>query len=287
MSAPQILTGLSEIAETYDALMCDAWGVIHNGLSLSPGVEEALIRFRETRGPVTILTNAPRLSDAIPPQLDRLGLSRNAWDSITTSGDATLAAIKAQGGKPAFKLGPDKDDTLFDSVGVEFVPLEQAEYILCTGLFDDSSETPEDYRDMLTRAQNRSMPMICVNPDIIVHLGDREIYCAGALAQLYTELGGNVIMSGKPYAPIYDLARQRLTDARDGKAPERILAIGDSITTDIRGANGQHIDVLFVTSGIFRSDVVDDSGTLSPSRVGELLARHNTHAVAATERLIW
>lgn len=286
MSDFQIIPGLSAIADNYDALLCDAWGVVHNGVTLFDGVEEALSEFRRTRGPVFILTNAPRLSSVIPEQLDRLGLSRDAYDGVVTSGDATLAAIHSFEGKPAYKLGPDKDETIFSAFGIDYVALEDAAYILCTGLVDDETETPEDYADLLARAHELRLPMICANPDIVVRLGDRLIYCGGALAAQYEKLGGNVIMAGKPYSPIYDLARERLSDVK-GDSPERVLCIGDGFQTDILGANRQDMDVVFVAGGISQDIGRGVDGRLDNAAVKALLDERGLSAVAGMDALKW
>lgn len=285
MPQPLIINGLSDVATGYDALLCDAWGVIHNGRELFPGVDEALTTFRAQRGPVVIITNAPRLSSAIPPQLDRLGLSRDAYNAVVTSGDATRAAVAARGAKPFFRIGPGKDDTLFEATGARFTELEEAEFILCTGLFDDLNETPDDYRELLTRAAARKLPMICANPDRIVKFGDRMMYCAGALADLYEELGGETVFCGKPHAPIYDTCRETLT--RHGVTSPRILAIGDGLQTDILGANNQTIDVAFVADGIFADDARGPTGKIDPQKLGGLLDQHGVHANYALDGLKW
>ncbi len=285
--------GLANIAENYDALLCDAWGVLHNGVSLFDGVADALLQFRQRRGPVLILTNAPRLGDIIPPQLDRLGLPRAAYDGVVTSGDATRAAIlqmvgdKAQ--RSAFRLGPDKDNTLYDGLALVFKPLDQADFIICTGLFDDQTETPDDYRDLLTKARARNLPMICANPDIVVRWGDRMIYCGGALAALYEELGGSVTYAGKPHKPIYDLALARLRAIKPDLQSHKILVIGDGLGTDILGANQQNLDVIFIADGI-ASEAVNDSegedGFAAPT-IERFLQNHHVHAMAAMKGLKW
>lgn len=286
MSLPTTISGLSEIAHRYDALFCDAWGVIHNGQSLFPGVEHALSTFRKTRGPVIILTNAPRLSDVIPKQLERLGMSQDAYDGIVTSGDATKATIERFSGKPLYRLGPAKDDSVFEAMSTRLAPLEEAEAIFCTGLIDDLTETPDDYRDLLTTAAARGIPMICANPDKVVKFGDRLIYCAGALGDVYEELGGEVILSGKPYAPIYDLARQRA--AEHGLSERgRILAIGDGFQTDILGANRQSIDVAYVADGIYSEQSRSATGVLDPRKVGDLLKNYGVHSQYVMEGLRW
>lgn len=286
MTTPTLIAGLGAVAGRYDALLCDAWGVIHNGHALYDGVAEALVRFREERGPVIILTNAPRLSEAIPPQLDRLGLPRAAYDTVVTSGDATCDAVNRRTDLDFYRLGPDKDETLYAALDRPFVGFDEATAILCTGPEDDMHETPEDYRDMLTTAAARGMPMVCANPDKVVKLGDRLIYCAGALGDLYEELGGQVILCGKPHGPIYDaamavLAGKGITD------PSRILAIGDGLQTDILGANRQGLDVAFVAEGIFSREARDDTGHLDAARLGALLRQYEVTATFAMDGLVW
>jgi HAD superfamily hydrolase (TIGR01459 family) len=282
----KIIQGLREIAHSYDALLCDAWGVLHNGVELFPGVEEALLEFRQHRGPVLVLTNAPRRGDIIPPQLDRLMLSRDAYDGVVTSGDATRAAIRKFGDAPAFKLGPEKDETLYQGLDTKFAPLEQARFIICTGLFDDLTETPDDYHDLLQQALALELPMICANPDIVVNFGNRMIYCGGAIAALYAKLGGEVIYAGKPHAPIYDLALTKFAAIKPGIDRKRILAIGDGLGTDIRGANQQELDVVFIADGIAAGEFGFD-GTISEQAITSLLSEQGVHALASMKGLQW
>ncbi|MEM0930694.1 MAG: TIGR01459 family HAD-type hydrolase [Pseudomonadota bacterium] len=286
MNAPQIIAGLGDIAADYDALLCDAWGVIHNGRELYPGAAEALTSFKAQCGPVIVLTNAPRLSNVIPAQLDRLGLPRRAYDGVVTSGDATREAVHQLADKKFYRIGPDKDDGLFEAIDVTMTSFEDAEAIFCSGPNNDTHETPEDYRSLLTEAVARDMPMICANPDIVVKFGDQLIYCAGALGQLHEELGGKVILGGKPYAPIYELARTQMA-AIKGEAPKRVLVIGDGLDTDIRGANNQDYDVVFVAAGIFAEASRGDDGRLSPNRLEAALSERGVHAQYAMEELAW
>ena len=282
----RILSGLSEVAGAYDALYCDAWGVIHDGTKLYDGVGEALVRFRAERGPVVILTNAPRLSDVIPAQLDRLGLPQDAYDAVVTSGDATRAEVERRSGTAFYRLGPQKDDGLFDAIDTAFVPLADAQAILCTGLLDDLNETPEDYRDMLAGAAERGLPMICANPDKVVRYGDRLMYCAGALADLYESFGGEVVMAGKPHPPIYRLAREAAVAAGVAEG-HRALVIGDSVRTDITGANAQGLDALFVAQGVNLDTARGTDGAVSAERIEALLAESGAHAAYAAEGLRW
>jgi HAD superfamily hydrolase (TIGR01459 family) len=276
---------LSDIAGGYDALFCDAWGVIHDGRTMFPGAAEAMVRFRQEQGPVVILTNAPRLSDVIPRQLDRLGLPREAYDAVVTSGDATKAEVEARKDTPFFRLGPPKDDGLFDAIRADFVSLDEAEAILCTGPMDDERETPEDYRGMLEGAASRRLPMICANPDKVVRYGDRLLYCAGALGDLYETLGGEVILAGKPHPPIYRLAFEAAALAA-GRPVTRPLAIGDGVHTDVLGANHQDVDVVFVAHGV-SLDETRVGGRLDTARAAALLEREGVHAEYVAEGLAW
>ncbi len=277
-----IINGIGALAGRYDALLCDAWGVIHNGVELFPGAGEAMEQFRAGGGTIVILTNAPRPSSIIPAQLSRLGLSTTAYDDVVTSGDSTRAEIEQMLPAPAFRIGPAKDDPLFEELAIEFAPLERAEFIICTGLENDHRDEPEDYRDLLTAALARGLPMICANPDIVVNWGGRMIWCAGATAEIYEKIGGKVIYGGKPHAPIYRLAMAAITAAR-GKPVEknRILAIGDGLKTDIGGANAAGVDALFVSGsgGIHVGDGVQS--------VGERLHEAGVRVIGVTEALRW
>ncbi|HHC29203.1 MAG TPA: TIGR01459 family HAD-type hydrolase [Rhodobacterales bacterium] len=269
----QIIRSVSSISASYDAIFCDLWGCLHNGVAPFPEAVEALQRFRAEGGKVLFLTNAPRPNNVVQKSLDRLGVPHDAYDAIVSSGDATQVAMFGGAiGQNAWHLGPDKDFGLFsDAPGdaeiastIQRVDLESADVIICTGLFDEFSETAEDYRERLNAARARELPMLCANPDLAVVLGEKELPCAGALAALYEEIGGEVRYFGKPHAPIYDLARQRLAQI-SGNGNNRILAIGDGVHTDVAGANLVGIDVLFVTSGIAAGQFGPDVDAPSPA----------------------
>ncbi len=283
MTPPVFIAGLSEIAERYDALFCDAWGVIHDGVRVFPGVAEALTEFRRARGPVLVLTNAPRPGAIIPGQLDRLGLPRAAYDGVVTSGDATRAAIEAMAPGLAFKLGPEKDDGLYDGLDVAFAPLDAAGFIICTGLFDDQRETPEDYRTLLEEAAGLKLPMICANPDIVVNWGGRIVWCAGALAEIYASLGATVIYGGKPHAPIYEAAMKSLARVSGRLVPRaRTLVIGDGLKTDIAGANAHGFDAVYIAGegGVHE-------GATDKSAIAAALAKAGAYADYAAAALRW
>ena len=274
---------LSDLAPRYEALLCDAWGVIHNGVELFAGAGEALCAFREQYGPVIILTNAPRPSSIIPGQLDRLGLPREAYDAVVTSGDATRTAISDRLPAPAFRIGPEKDDPLFDGLEINFVDLESAQFIICTGLVDDQREHPDDYAPVLKKAAERDLVMICANPDIVVNWGGRIIWCAGALAEIYATLGGKVIFGGKPHAPIYELAERKVADILGRPVNrEKLLAIGDGPATDIAGANRHEIDAIYVAGagGIHEGETDEAS-------IAARLSQHGAHAAGFMEALRW
>jgi HAD superfamily hydrolase (TIGR01459 family) len=254
------ISGLSAISDHYDAILCDIWGVLHNGVASFAAASEALVSFRRRGGAVVLISNAPRPSPPIQGQVLKLGVSPEAFDAVVTSGDVTLGLMQQQAGDRVLHIGPERDLSLLDAVAEatgarpKLVSLEAAQYALCTGLRHDDVETPEDYEPELRAMSIRGLTMICANPDIVIHRGDTLIYCAGALARRYEELGGSVIYAGKPYAPIYDRALALAQEIRGAPVDKRrVLAIGDGMRTDIVGASRAGLDVLFVTGGIHRS----------------------------------
>ncbi|HEY2051132.1 MAG TPA: TIGR01459 family HAD-type hydrolase [Caulobacteraceae bacterium] len=282
------LAGLSRLAGTYEVLFCDVWGVIHDGAHAFDDACEALARWRENVGPVILISNSPRPFEGVVEQLLALGAPRDSWTGIVTSGDATRALLAERSPGPAYRIGPRRDDPLFEGLGLDFSDLEAAAFIACSGPNNDEIETPDDYRELLTRAAARGLPMICANPDILVQRGPRLIYCGGALAQLYEELGGRVVMAGKPYGPIYAMAR----DAADlglGRPADmrRILVVGDALATDIAGANRQGLDALFIGAGIHGAEVVDHAGRLDLAAAARLLEAKELAASWAMPRLTW
>jgi HAD superfamily hydrolase (TIGR01459 family) len=249
---PDFIEHFEPLAQNYDVLLCDVWGVIHNGVAAFAPACDALLRFRERGGTAILITNAPRPGDSVARILDRLAVPRRAYDAITSSGDTTRGIVAARPGQRVFHLGPERDVPIFAGLDVAFTPLETADYVVCSGLFDDTVETPETYRDMLAAMRARSLFMVCANPDIMVERGDTLVYCAGALADAYVALGGEVLYCGKPHLPIYQAALAAAVAARGGAtvARNRVLAIGDSVRTDLKGAAAFGIDSVFVTSGI-------------------------------------
>ncbi|MCU0882159.1 MAG: TIGR01459 family HAD-type hydrolase [Hyphomonadaceae bacterium] len=281
---PTILDTLDSLHDHYDAVLCDVWGVIHNGREAYGEACDALARFRATGKPVVLISNAPRPSHVIPTQLQRLGVRRDAWDAIVTSGDATIAEITRRGPK-AYKIGPSKDEGLYDGLPVDFQPAATADYVICTGLRDDLSEPPESYRDELATLAARNLPFVCANPDRVVQFGGQLIPCAGALADIYEELRGPVIMAGKPYAPIYDLTIAQ-AEALAGRVLDRsrLLCIGDGLPTDVKGASNQGLDCLMVAGGI-HADELSVDGMLDARLAATFLAGHGTSAAFVIDAL--
>ncbi len=283
----RILPGLSALTGRYDALLCDVWGVIHNGRRSFPGACAALARWRAEVGPVILISNSPRPAEAVVPQLQELGVPKEAWSMLVTSGDATRAILAGRAPGPAWAIGPDRDSPLYEGLGLKFAGPEAAAFISCTGPFDDEVETPEDYRARFEAAIARDLEMVCANPDLVVQRGDKLIYCGGALAELYEAMGGRVRMAGKPYPPIYELALA-MAEHEQGREVDdaRVLAVGDGIPTDIRGANAQGLDVLFIAGGIHGAQMVGPSG-LDAAAVTAMLAEHAVCADFAMADLIW
>jgi HAD superfamily hydrolase (TIGR01459 family) len=255
MTALPFVENFRDLAENADVVLSDIWGVIHDGLVQFPDSCAALRTFREQGGVVILITNAPRPADSVQRQLRKMNIADETYDAVVSSGDLTRNFIANHTGQSVFQIGPARDNPIFRGLSIDFAPLERADYIVCTGPFDDEVETAEDYRAMMIAARQRDMTFICANPDIVVERGNKLIYCAGAIAELYRELGGEVIFYGKPHRPAYDRAIE-LAQASRGKASslQRIIAIGDSVRTDLAGANGMGIECLFVTRGIHAQD---------------------------------
>jgi HAD superfamily hydrolase (TIGR01459 family) len=270
MTTLRYVERLRDLVDGVEVILSDIWGVVHNGLESFPEACEALHTYRERGGTVILITNAPRPADSVQRQLRKLGVADEIYDAIVSSGDLTRHFVSDHPGKKIFWLGPERDNSIYRGLEAEIGPLEQADYIVCTGLFDDETETPEDYRAMMLQARERKLPLICANPDIVVERGDRLIYCAGAIAELYRELGGEVTFYGKPHRPIYERAMALAAERRGHPAPlDRVLAIGDSVRTDLTGALGFGIDCLFVTRGI-HSEEFEGIDQLDPASVKEL-----------------
>jgi HAD superfamily hydrolase (TIGR01459 family) len=284
-AAPPVLDGIAPLISRYDLLLCDVWGVVHNGRTAHPQAVDALTRARAAGATVILLTNAPRPGAVIERQIVHFAVPRECYDTIVASGDVTRDELRRRPGIRLFHLGPERDMPNYEGLDLRLVGIEDAEVVVCTGFFDDTVETPDDYRDMLARFRERKLTMICANPDIVVERGDQLVWCAGALARDYESIGGEVVYAGKPHAPIYDLALERAAEVR-GKSVsrDRVLAIGDGVRTDLAGAVRQNFECLFVAEGIHATELNIDG----PSGLdAKLFADAGAWPVAIIRRLAW
>jgi HAD superfamily hydrolase (TIGR01459 family) len=274
---------MQRFSETYPVWFCDIWGVVHDGVKPFPQTVAALKRHRQRGGTVILVTNSPRSHQGVAQQLREIGVDPDSHDRIVTSGDVTQVLMKLHGGGGVFHLGAARDHSIYDGTGVSRVPLDKAEAVLCTGLFDDVNDQLTDYDGLLDEMKSRGLVMICANPDKIVKKGDRVLYCAGKLAELYAARGGEVLMAGKPFTPIYDLAMAEASQLR-GRPVERpeVLAIGDGPETDIRGAADYGLDALLVAEG-----VTDASQGLHVAEAAVLRAVPHARIAATVHDLAW
>lgn len=287
-----IIPGLSALLPRYELLVCDVWGVIHNGRETYHGVVDCLKAARTADKYVLLLSNAPRPSAPIHEQLQSLGVPRDAYDTLVTSGDLTQSVIadRTKDGETlrVFHVGPERDLTLFEGFKVARVAMPEAQVMICTGPFDDTKEGPDDYRELWAKARALNLPLICSNPDFVVQRGDQLIYCAGALAKVYEEMGGKVLYLGKPYQPVYDYVAARVHGLlRRHIARDKWLAIGDGLKTDLAGATRAGIDALLISGGIHAPELSNADGSPDPARIAQVLSRDKLKAVATMRRLVW
>jgi HAD superfamily hydrolase (TIGR01459 family) len=293
MSLPPIIDHFAPLAGGYDVVLSDVWGVVHNGVAATLEACDALERFRANGGTVVLITNAPRPGEVVVrTMLDRLGVPRAAYDGIVSSGDVTRALVAARAGKRLFHIGPPRDLPMFEGLDAPVAPLESADYAVCSGLTDDTVETPQDYHELIERMRARGLTMICANPDVVVERGDKLVYCAGAVADLYAAAGGEVIYAGKPYRPIYDQAlaiAQAAHGLQENGGPldhHRVVAIGDSVRTDLRGAAAFGVDCVFVTAGI-HAEELGSRDNPSTSALSDIFAAAGLFPKAVMRRLTW
>jgi HAD superfamily hydrolase (TIGR01459 family) len=283
---PPVL-GLGDLAGGYDAVVSDVWGVLHDGLRPFLDACAALRRFREERGPVVLLSNAPRPGWVVAEQLDELGVPREAWDAIVTSGDLVRAHLAADPWQWVCRVGPAIHDVTFAGLDLTYCDVEEADLLVVTGLVDDETETAELYRPLLERALEHDVPLACANPDIVVERGDRLIPCAGAIATLYEEIGGEVTWLGKPWPVAYDAALASLSEVAGREVPKgRVLAIGDAIRTDLAGAKVAGLDALFIAGGIHAAEA-GSAEAIDTARLAELFAKAKVAPVGLDWRLRW
>jgi HAD superfamily hydrolase (TIGR01459 family) len=282
-----VLEHAGPLLARYDVIISDVWGVVHDGVwALDPACA-ALARFRQAGGTVVLLSNAPGPCEQISRLLDKKRVPREAWDRLVTSGDVTRALLITDGHEKVCHIGTARDRIVFNGTRAVLVDEDEAEVIVATELRDDRNETPEQYRPLLTRLAARKLPFICGNPDLVVHIGEDLLPCAGALAAIYEELGGTVHWAGKPHRPAYDMALAAALEARVGRAIDmsRVLVIGDAVRTDLAGAALIGADALFVAGGIHRDEVMV-GGRLDQQAVDALLADTKANVVGVVGALV-
>ena len=293
ITAPEIpvIASVKDLGSGYSAWLVDIWGVMHNGHRAFAPAVEATRSFREQGGMVVFLSNSPRPSPGVQEQLSRLGVPPSSYDATVTSGDLTRHELRKHKHPHVFHLGPERDLPIFAGLDLTLVSKDKAELIVCSGLFDDETETPEDYAGLLKELAAKKLPMICANPDHLVERGDKLVYCAGALAAIYEQMGGNVVYAGKPHAPIYELAQETIAGiAGRAVTKDEMLAIGDGVHTDVAGAAGFGIDSVFVASGLH---VPANSGgeagaeALDRAHLAELFGAAKRRPLAAMRALAW
>ena len=287
-AVPPIITASGDLLGRYDVLFCDIWGVVHDGVRAFDAANVALTHFRANGGTVVLVSNAPMPSETVARVLDQKGVVRDAWDAIVSSGDLALGIIAERGWRRIHGIGPQKRDAaFFAALPGRSDDVRDADAIACTGLVNDRQETAEHYRPMLEQALARKLAFVCANPDLAVHVGDDLLPCAGAIGALYAEMGGEVIWAGKPHALAYDTAKGVAERLRSSTVPSaRILAIGDSVRTDLAAAAGAGVDALFIVSGIHRDETMVD-GDVSPTKLAALFVNGGPTAVAASIALRW
>jgi HAD superfamily hydrolase (TIGR01459 family) len=288
LSRPLHAEGLQPLAESYDLILCDVWGVLHNGVKAYEAASDALTRFRAKGGRVVLVSNAPRPGASVGTQLDGFQVPRSAYDAIVTSGDLTRLAIQERIDRIVHHIGPPRDMPIYDGLDVRFGSIEEADYVVCTGFDNDEEETVEDYRPQLTAMRRRNLLMVCANPDLVVERGHMILPCAGTIALAYEEMGGEVFYAGKPHRPVYERALAVASDLAGHPIPkERVLAVGDAIRTDIAGAVGFGIDALMIARGIHAEELGLHRGDLVSDHVQDWVDRQPVRPTAFTEVLSW
>jgi len=290
---PKTLSGLSEIIDRYDAVLCDIWGVLHDGAQAFPAATQTLLALREAGKAVGLVTNAPRPDYEVAAHLKYLGVEAGCYDAIASSGDVCARLIAAKAPLKPFQIGPDRDLPVYDAASrmagfdIRPVALEDAGFVVCTGLVEDTVETPADYEAALQACRAKNLPMVCANPDLVVYRGEQLVYCAGALAERYEQLGGAVEQAGKPYKPIYRAALAILEEGRGPLDPARVLAIGDAMHTDIAGAQGMGLDCVWITTGIHREELHGHDGALDREALKQFCEAQAQPPTFHMDRLVW
>tara|TARA_B100000686_G_scaffold229481_1_gene236857 strand:+ start:390 stop:1208 length:819 start_codon:yes stop_codon:yes gene_type:complete len=269
----KLITGLSQVQSKYDAFFIDLWGVIHNGIQLYPGAINVLENLIKLNKRFVLISNAPRPSKSVEKYLTNLKMNQVFLENVFTSGEAALQTLKKNTyGKNFYHLGPERDRDLIREFKKNQTSLDKCDFILCTGLFEDEENSLEYYANLLKKY--KKIKMLCTNPDLVVHRGSKIEYCAGSVAEIFEKLGGTVVYFGKPYPEIYNFCI---------KKNENVLAIGDNIRTDIRGANNMKFDSLFITGGIHKNEFLN----LPLQNYDKVLSKYKTETNYYQERLDW
>jgi HAD superfamily hydrolase (TIGR01459 family) len=288
LSRPLHVEGLQPLAERYDLILCDVWGVLHNGVKAYEAASDALSRFRAKGGRVVLVSNAPRPGASVGTQLDGFQVPRSAYDAIVTSGDLTRLAIQERIDKVVHHIGPPRDMPIYSGIDVRFGSIAEADYVVCSGFDNDEEETVEDYRPQLEAMRRRNLLMVCANPDLVVERGHMILPCAGTIALAYEEMGGAVFYAGKPHRPVYERALAVAADLAGHPVPkERVLAVGDAIRTDIAGAVGFGIDALMIARGIHSEELGLHKGDLVSDHAQDWVSRQPVRPTAFTDVLSW
>ncbi len=290
----QVIKQLKDISKNYNVLFCDIWGCIHNGKEAYQNALKALVEFKRNNGFVMLLTNAPRPKNAVKAHLSTFGISEKHFNDITTSGDsAQNSMLSGDVGTKVFHLGPKRDVSFFNDIPpdrkltnkINVVELRHAEGIVCTGLFDDRTETPENYKDLIKYSIQKNLKLLCVNPDIFVDVGDLRVWCAGGIAAAFSKAGGISIYCGKPHKEIYKLAHKKL-EMHNIKSP-KILCVGDGINTDILGGKNEMLDTLFVCGGLSKDEVglKNENTTLDIKKLENLFKKNKMYPTFSIDYL--
>ena len=288
LTRPLHVEGLQPLADRYDLILCDVWGVLHNGVKAYEAASDALTRFRAKGGRVVLVSNAPRPGASVGTQLDGFQVPRSAYDAIVTSGDLTRLAIEERIDRIVHHIGPPRDMPIYNGLDVRFGSIAEADYVVCSGFDNDEEETVEDYRPQLEAMRQRNLLMVCANPDLVVERGHMILPCAGTIALAYEEMGGEVFYAGKPHGPVYERALAVAADLAGHPIPkERVLAVGDAIRTDIAGAVGFGIDALMIARGIHAEELGLHKGDLVSDHVQDWVDRQPVRPTAFTEVLSW
>lgn len=274
------------LAPDYEVVLCDVWGVLHDGVTAHEGAVDALTRFREGGGAVVLVSNAPRPSEWVATSLDEKGVPRTAWDAIVTSGDVARHMVAERGLWAAHHIGPARDLPLLGDERIARVSPGEAAIVVATGLFDEDTENPEDYDDTLAELKRRGLPLVCANPDVVVMVGERQLWCAGAIADRYEAMGGETLWAGKPYGAIYDAALNLAGAILGRDVPrKKVVAIGDAVRTDLAGATAAGIDCVFIADGIHGDEL--GRGAPDPEKLAALFAEHSHEPIAVMPKLVW